>query len=75
MVNYAEYDVAIIGAGIGGYVAGIRCSQFGKKVALIEKSEIGGTCLNHGCIPTVSTINHTSHYNAFSHNPMPKMSN
>jgi len=46
------YDIAIIGAGPGGYVAAIRASQKGKKVALIEKDAIGGTCLNTGCIPT-----------------------
>lgn len=46
------YDIAIIGAGPGGYHAAIRAAQYGAKVALIEKSELGGTCLNWGCIPT-----------------------
>ena len=45
-------DVIVIGAGPGGYTAAIRASQLGKKVALIEKGDIGGTCLNRGCIPT-----------------------
>ncbi len=46
------YDVAIIGAGPGGYHAAIRAAQYGAKVALIEKDKLGGTCLNRGCIPT-----------------------
>ncbi len=46
------YDIAIIGAGPGGYHAAIRAAQYGAKVALIEKSDLGGTCLNWGCIPT-----------------------
>ncbi len=47
-----EYDVAVIGAGPGGYVAAIRSAQLGKKVLLIEKEKIGGVCMNWGCIPT-----------------------
>jgi dihydrolipoamide dehydrogenase len=50
------FDIAIIGAGPGGYVAAIRAAQLGKKVALIEKNELGGICLNHGCIPTKALI-------------------
>lgn len=46
------YDVAIIGAGPGGYVAAIRCAQHGLSTVLIERDEVGGTCLNSGCIPT-----------------------
>jgi len=46
------YDIAIIGAGPGGYHAAIRAAQHGAKVALIEKDKLGGTCLNIGCIPT-----------------------
>jgi dihydrolipoamide dehydrogenase len=46
------YDLAIIGAGPGGYHSAIRAAQFGAKVALIEKYRLGGTCLNWGCIPT-----------------------
>ncbi len=45
-------DIIIIGGGPGGYVAAIRAAQLGSKVCLIEKGEIGGTCLNRGCIPT-----------------------
>lgn len=47
-----EYDIAVIGAGPGGYVAAIRGAQRGAKVCLIEKGAVGGTCLNRGCIPT-----------------------
>jgi len=46
------YDMIIIGAGYGGYVAAIRGAQHGLKMLLVEKDLIGGTCLNHGCIPT-----------------------
>lgn len=46
------YDLIVIGAGPGGYVAAIKAAQLGKNVAVIEKREIGGTCLNRGCIPT-----------------------
>jgi dihydrolipoamide dehydrogenase len=56
MTGFVEYDVGVIGAGIGGYVAAIRLSQLGKKVALIEKADIGGTCLNRGCIPTEALL-------------------
>lgn len=47
-----SYELIIIGAGPGGYVSAIRAAQLGIKTALIEKAEVGGTCLNKGCIPT-----------------------
>ncbi|MDR3144941.1 MAG: dihydrolipoyl dehydrogenase [Treponema sp.] len=47
-----QFDVAIIGGGPGGYVCAIRCAQLGKKTLLVESRELGGTCLNRGCIPT-----------------------
>jgi len=53
------YNVIIIGGGPGGYVCAIRCAQLGLKVALIEEAELGGTCLNRGCIPT-KTLAHTA---------------
>jgi len=52
----AKYDVLVIGGGPGGYVAAIRASQLGKKVAVIEKAELGGICLNWGCIPTKALL-------------------
>lgn len=51
-----DFDVCVIGAGPGGYVAAIRAGQSGLKTALIEKSHFGGTCLNIGCIPTKTLI-------------------
>ncbi|NQT19611.1 MAG: dihydrolipoyl dehydrogenase, partial [Planctomycetes bacterium] len=48
----ADYDAAVIGAGPGGYVAAIRAAQLGAKTCIIENRELGGTCLNRGCIPT-----------------------
>jgi dihydrolipoamide dehydrogenase len=52
----ADYDVVIIGAGPGGYVAAIRAAQLGLKVALVEKEHLGGVCLNWGCIPTKALL-------------------
>ncbi len=52
----AEYDVAIIGAGPGGYVAAIRAAQLGLKTACIESTHLGGICLNWGCIPTKALL-------------------
>lgn len=50
------YDIVIIGAGPGGYVAAIRAAQLGGRVALVEKERVGGVCLNHGCIPTKTLL-------------------
>lgn len=66
-----EYDLVILGGGTAGYVSAIRASQLGKKVAIVEKYKLGGTCLHKGCIPTKSYlktaeimryINHASDY-------------
>lgn len=51
-----NYDVIVIGSGPGGYVAAIRASQLGLKTAVVEKAELGGICLNWGCIPTKALI-------------------
>jgi len=51
-----SYDVVVIGAGPGGYVAAIRAAQLGLKVACVEKAELGGICLNWGCIPTKALL-------------------
>jgi len=52
----AKYDVIVIGSGPGGYVAAIRASQLGMKVGVVEKAELGGICLNWGCIPTKALL-------------------
>ncbi len=56
------FDIAILGAGSGGYVAAIRAAQMGARVLLIEKDELGGTCLNRGCIPTKSYLSDIKTY-------------
>ncbi len=53
------YDVAVLGAGPGGYVAALRAAQLGLRVALVEQARIGGTCLNVGCIPTKALVTAT----------------
>ena len=55
-------DIAIIGAGPGGYVAAIRAAQLGGKVVIIEKDELGGVCLNRGCIPTKAMLSSADAY-------------
>ncbi len=55
-MDTAEYDIAIIGSGPGGYVAAIRASQLGLRAALIEKDSVGGLCLNWGCIPSKALL-------------------
>ena len=52
----ADYDVIVIGAGPGGYVAAIRAAQLGKKVVIVEREHLGGICLNWGCIPTKAML-------------------
>ncbi len=56
------YDLAVIGSGPGGYVAAIRAAQLGMQVALIEEAEIGGVCLNWGCIPTKAILTAAERY-------------
>ncbi len=62
-----EFDIAIIGGGPGGYVAAIRASQLGFKTAIIEKAQLGGVCLNWGCIPTKALLKNAEIYNQFKH--------
>ena len=58
-----KYDIIIIGSGPGGYVAAIRAAQLGRKVAIVEKAELGGVCLNWGCIPTKAMLKSAQVYN------------
>ncbi|MDN6182621.1 MAG: FAD-dependent oxidoreductase, partial [Staphylococcus equorum] len=55
-MSVEKYDLVILGGGTAGYVSAIRASQLGKKVALVEKSLLGGTCLHKGCIPTKALL-------------------
>lgn len=65
-----NYDLVVIGAGPGGYVSAIKASKLGMKVAVIEKDELGGTCLNRGCIPTKSLIHATELYRDIQNSEM-----
>jgi dihydrolipoamide dehydrogenase len=69
-----EYDVIVIGAGPGGYVAAIRCAQLGLKTACVDewlgpdgKPSLGGTCLNVGCIPSKALLDSSHHYHNLQH--------
>lgn len=62
-----DYDVIIIGSGPGGYVAAIRASQLKMKVAVVEKAELGGICLNWGCIPTKSLLKSAQVFEYLTH--------
>ncbi|MCA0919116.1 dihydrolipoyl dehydrogenase [Pseudooceanicola nanhaiensis] len=65
----AQYDVIVIGAGPGGYVAAIRCAQLGLKTAVVEGREtLGGTCLNVGCIPSKALLHATHQLHEAEHN-------
>ena len=63
----AHFDVVVLGAGPGGYVAAIRAAQLGRKVAIIEKQWWGGVCLNVGCIPTKSLLRNAELAHIFTH--------
>jgi dihydrolipoamide dehydrogenase len=61
------YDVIVIGSGPGGYVAAIRASQLGMKVGVVEKAELGGICLNWGCIPTKALLKSANVFEYIKH--------
>ena len=56
MPESKHFNLIVVGTGPGGYVAAIRAAQLGLKTAVVEKDELGGTCLNWGCIPTKAWI-------------------
>ncbi|MCF8369821.1 MAG: dihydrolipoyl dehydrogenase [Bacteroidales bacterium] len=62
-----NFDVIVIGSGPGGYVAAIRASQLGLKTAVVEKAELGGVCLNWGCIPTKALLKSAQVFNYIKH--------
>jgi len=63
----AKYDLIVIGSGPGGYVAAIRASQLGMKVGVVEKAELGGVCLNWGCIPTKALLKSANVFEYIQH--------
>ena len=62
-----RYDLVVIGAGPGGYVAAIRATQLGLKTAIVEKDRPGGVCLNWGCIPSKAILTSAEMYEDFKH--------
>ena len=62
-----NYDIIVLGSGPGGYVTAIRASQLGLKTAIVEKAEIGGICLNWGCIPTKALLKSANVFEYISH--------
>ncbi|HEV7692969.1 MAG TPA: dihydrolipoyl dehydrogenase [Hyphomonadaceae bacterium] len=67
MADAKTYDLIIIGSGPGGYVAAIRASQLGMKTAIVERAELGGICLNWGCIPTKALLRSSEVFHLISH--------
>jgi dihydrolipoamide dehydrogenase len=63
----SKYDIIVIGSGPGGYVAAIRASQLGMKVGVVERSELGGICLNWGCIPTKALLKSANVFEYINH--------
>jgi len=62
-----SYDIIVVGSGPGGYVTAIRASQLGMKVAVVEKAELGGICLNWGCIPTKALLKSANVFDYINH--------
>lgn len=62
-----SYDLVVLGAGVGGYVAAIRAAQLGMRVALVEKEKLGGVCLHRGCIPSKTLLKSAELYHQLKH--------
>jgi len=62
-----QYDVVVLGSGPGGYVAAIRCAQLGLKTAIVERENLGGICLNWGCIPTKALLRSAEVFHQMKH--------
>jgi dihydrolipoamide dehydrogenase len=62
-----SFDIIVIGAGPGGYVAAIRASQLGFKTAIVERDYLGGICLNWGCIPTKALLRSAEVFHYLQH--------
>ena len=66
-MSSTKFDVIVVGSGPGGYVAAIRASQLGLKTAVIEAAELGGICLNWGCIPTKALLKSAQVFEYINH--------
>ena len=62
-----QYDVVVLGSGPGGYVAAIRAAQLGLKTAIVERENLGGICLNWGCIPTKALLRTAEVFHYMTH--------
>ena len=62
-----QFDLIVIGAGPGGYAAAIKAAKLGLRTAVVENRDIGGTCLNRGCIPAKAMIHASSLYREMQH--------
>src|SRR5208282_2478850 len=62
-----DFDLIVLGGGPGGYVAAIRAAQLGLKAALVERAQLGGICLNWGCIPTKALLRSSEIYHLLTH--------
>ena len=67
MADQKSYDLIVIGSGPGGYVAAIRASQLGMRTAIVERAELGGICLNWGCIPTKALLRSSEVWHLITH--------
>jgi len=67
----SSFDLVIVGSGPGGYVAAVRASQLGMRVAIVEEDRLGGVCLNWGCIPTKAILKAAEQFDAVRRGDVP----